>query len=69
MYGVTASHSENNRRVTCCARVVGEQTDREKGLFTCRHACRSLTTLGHPASTLVALIKTTLYLVESECMG
>ncbi len=39
---------------------------REKRLFTCRHACRSLTTLAHPASTLATLIKTTLCQAESE---
>ncbi len=38
----------------------------ELHLFPSRHACRSLTTLAHSASTLAALIKTTtLYLVES----
>ncbi len=39
---------------------------REKCLFTCRHARRSLTTLTHPASTLAALIKPMLCMVESE---
>ncbi len=39
---------------------------REKYLFTCRHAHRSLTTLAHPASTLAALIKTMLCMAESE---
>ncbi len=39
---------------------------REKHLFTCRHACRSLTTLAHPASTLATLIKTMLCQAESE---
>ncbi len=39
-------------------------------MFTCRHARRSLTTLAHPASTLVALIKTTtLCQVEGEWYG
>ncbi len=42
---------------------------REKRLFTCRHACRSLTTLTHPASTLATLIKTTLCQAESEWYG
>ncbi len=43
---------------------------REKHLFTCHHALRSLTTLAHPASTLAALIKTTtLCHVESEWYG
>ncbi len=41
---------------------------REKRLFTCRHAHRSLTTLAHPASTLAALIKTTLCMARrKEC--
>ncbi len=30
---------------------------REKRLFTCRYACRSLTTLTHPASTLANIDK------------
>ncbi len=42
---------------------------REKRLFTCRHACRSLTTLTHPASTLATLIKTKLCQAESEWYG
>ncbi len=42
---------------------------REKRLFTCRHACRSLTTLAHPASTLATLIKTTLCQAENEWYG
>ncbi len=39
---------------------------REKRLFTCRHAHGSLATLAHPASTLAALIKTMLCMAESE---
>ncbi len=42
---------------------------RGKRLFTCHHACRSLTTLAHPASTLATLIKTTLCQAESEWYG
>ncbi len=43
---------------------------REKGLFPCHHARRSLTTLADPASTLMVLIKTTkLCQVESEWYG
>ncbi len=42
---------------------------REKHLFTCCHARRSLTTLTDPASTLATLIKTTLCQAESEWYG
>ncbi len=42
---------------------------REKRLFTCRHAHRSWTTLAHPASTLATLIKTMLCMSESEWYG
>ncbi len=42
---------------------------REKRLFTCRHADRSLTPLAHPASTSAALLKTTLCMVQSEWYG
>ncbi len=43
---------------------------RKKYIFTCHHACRSLTTLAHPASTLVTLIKKTMLCqAESEWYG
>ncbi len=52
----------------CCIQYLG-CLQREKRLFTCRHAHRSLTTLVHPASTLAALIKTMLWMAESEWYG
>ncbi len=42
---------------------------REKRLFTCHPAFRSLTTLAHAASTLATLIKTMLCQAESEWYG
>ncbi len=50
--------------MACCHSVLRRYLgclQKEKRLFMGRHTCRSLTTLAHPASTLVALIKTLCY--------
>ncbi len=56
--------------LACCHSILHQYIgcwQREKHLFTCHHARRSLTTLAHPASILAALIKTTtLCQTESE---
>ncbi len=57
--------------MTCCHSILHQYLgclQREKHLFTCHHARRSLPTLRHPGSTLGTLIKTLHIIPGGKCM-